>query len=94
MTKPFHEMDPDVIRKLLEGHENVIAPAVEKEQALMSSSPCPVCKGTETEARVNAKRPFIKGKILPNKLLHCLHCGAEFDPGTGLILKGSIVSSG
>jgi len=94
MTKSFHELDPDAVRKLLEGHENVIKPAVERELSFFRSIPCPACQGTETEARINPKRPFVKGSILPNKLLHCLHCGAEFEPDTKLISKPPTISSG
>lgn len=82
----FKEMDPDLIRELLKGHENVIAPAVEKEQALLRNLSCPNCDGN-TEAQTNPKRPFVKGKILVNKIMVCLMCKAEFDPETRVISK-------
>lgn len=82
----FKEMDPDLIRELLKGQENVIAPAVEKEQAFLQNIPCPSCYGS-TEAQTNSKRPFVKGKILVNKIMVCLTCKAEFDPGTRVISK-------
>lgn len=79
-------MDPDLIRELIKGHPNVIAPAVEKEQAFLQTISCPNCDGA-TEVQMNAKRPFVKGKILVNKIMVCLVCQAEFDPDTRLISK-------
>lgn len=93
MTKAFKEMDPEVVRKLLEGHENVIAPEVAKEQVFFKSVACPSCGDFHTEPRVNPKRPFVSGQILSNKLLCCLSCGAEFDPHTRIISKVPTVSS-
>jgi hypothetical protein len=86
-------MDPELLQKHLEGQENVIAPAVEKEQSFLKAVACPGCSGYSTEARVNAKRPFIPGLVLANKILHCLECGVEFDPHSRIISK-TTASSG
>lgn len=86
MLKPLHEMDPELVRKLLEGHADVISPAVAQEQADLVGFDCPFCH-SPTTARVNPKRPFSNGKILPNKVLICLKCGAEIDPNSRLIMK-------
>jgi hypothetical protein len=93
MTKAFREMDLEQVQKLLEGHENVIAPAIEKEQTFMKSVPCPSCRAYETEARVNPKRPFTQFSILANKLLVCLACGTEFDPFLGIIYRPPTIAS-
>lgn len=85
----FKEMDPDLIRELIKGHENVIAPAVEKEQAFLKTLSCPSCGGTSTEAQMNPKHPFVKGSILVNKVMICLHCDAEFDPNTKVVTKSA-----
>lgn len=85
--KPFKEMDPDVVRKLVEGQENVVKPAVEKEQQFFKTSSCPNCSAYEVESRVNTKRPFIQGSILANKILVCLCCGTEFEPYTKVISR-------
>lgn len=82
----FKEMDPDLIRELIQGHENVIAPAVEKEQAFLQTISCIVC-GSSADAQMNAKRPFVKGSILVKKTMVCVTCKAEFDPETGVISK-------
>lgn len=85
MPSSFKEMDQELVRKLLEGQENVISPAVLKEQTMLSGAVCPACSGDSTQAMVNAKRPFTKGKVLSNKILKCLTCQSEFDPQTGII---------
>lgn len=86
MSKPFQEMDPDATRKLLEGHEDVITPAVKKEQEQLAGTSCPKCFSGGVQARVDAKRPFRHGSVLPNKLMHCLACGTEFTT-SGIILS-------
>lgn len=93
MHKAYKEMDPELIRKLLEGQENVIAPAVEKEQAFLQSVPCPSCGKYETQAKMNIKHPFSRGNLLTNKVLECLACKAEFEPHTRVISKAPTVSS-
>lgn len=87
MSKSFKEMDPEHIRELIDGHENVISPAMEREQSFLKSISCPRCGEFETEARINSKRPFSHGMILPNKILVCLRCQTEFEPHTKLILR-------
>lgn len=90
MSKPFQEMDPDVIRQLIEGQENVIAPAVAREQGFLQGVACPSCGGP-TDVRLDVKRPFVQGSILPNKILVCSLCGTELDPRSGIILRSSIL---
>lgn len=92
-TKAFKEMDPEVVQKLLEGHENVIEPEISKEKAFLDSVPCPMCHEFHCEPRVNSKRPFVKGQSLSNKLLLCLNCSTEFDPHSRIILKTPTASS-
>lgn len=87
MLKPFKEMDPEVIQELLKGQVNVIAPAVAKEQEILTGASCPSCGESSTEARVNGKNPFSRGKLLVNKSLSCIVCGCEFDPYSKLITK-------
>ncbi len=87
MAKSFKEMDPELIQKLLEGQDNIIAPAIESERTFLKNVSCPGCGGFETEPRVNSKRPFTQGMILSNKILVCLQCDTEFEPYTRVISK-------
>lgn len=91
MSKPFHEMDPDTVRKLLEGHENVIDLEAKREQGFLQTVACPKCGKYGSEARVNPRQPFIRGVVLPNKFLVCLNCETEFDPHTGIIFYTKLI---
>ena len=81
----FKMLDPEVIRKAIEGQEDVISPLVKKEEAFFRNIPCRVCKSEATETILNTANPFTAGVPLPNKLIRCLQCRTEFDPYTGLI---------
>lgn len=83
----FTEMDPDFIRKALEGHTDVLSDAVKKEEAFFRNSTCPACGDRELTAFVNAANPFTVGALLPNKLLRCVKCETEFDPYSRFITK-------
>ncbi len=85
----YKEMDPEVVRKLLEGHTDVLTPEAQKEQSIFRNSPCPLCKSYASNSQINPQRPWTPGSVLPNKILVCLQCNAEWDPFTGLILKTS-----
>jgi hypothetical protein len=89
----FKEMDPELIRKALEGQQDLLAPEVAKEGAFFRNSTCPSCGGAGLSPTINAKKPFTPGVPLPNKILTCLGCGTEFDPYTRLILRAPISSS-
>lgn len=82
----FKELDPEVVRKALEGQQDLLAPEVKKEEALFRNSQCPCCGAFEHEAVLNVRRPFTPGVPLPNRVLRCSRCHSEFDPYTRLIL--------
>lgn len=84
-------LDPDVARKLMEGHEDILTPMVKKEETFFRHVPCPACGGYDHTATLNAKRPFSPGNPLPNKLLVCA-CGAEFDPNSRILVKVPITN--
>lgn len=92
---PFKELDQDTIRQLLDErdpagkliHQDLLRPALEKEEAFFRNSPCPICHDTATEAFVDPTRPFLSGSIIANRHLRCLKCHSEYNPYTGLITK-------
>ena len=91
-------MDPNLIRELLEGQEDIITPEVEAEAALYRNTTCPMCGSGECQKRIKAPRvvlgedgapelvssPFSSG-VLPEGYAHCIHCGTNFNPYTGMI---------
>lgn len=83
----FTELDPDVIRKALEGQESVLDSLVAKEEAFLRNVKCPVCGSGEHSRRVNQLTPFTDGNPLPNLILNCLTCESEFDPYSLLVRR-------
>ena len=81
----FREMDPEVIRKALEGQEDVLTPMAKKEEAFFRNTSCPVCGSRNHEEFLNTANPFTAGVPLPNKFLRCLQCQSEFDPHSNLV---------
>jgi hypothetical protein len=77
--------DQEEMRRLLEGHESLLIPAVQKAEERYASMTCPEC-GSPCRQVVDADRPFTPGKVLPNILMHCTYCRAVFEPDTGLII--------
>ena len=82
----FKPMKEKEIRRLLKNQVDVLAPLVKQEEAFLRSRPCPECKKFGATPFVDPKRPFVPGEPLTKKLLRC-HCGTEYDPITGIILK-------
>lgn len=83
----FKTLDPDEILRLLEGHQDLLGPMVEKENAMFRHSPCPLCGSLQNDTFVNPNNPFSPGSPLPNRLMRCRNCSTEFDPYTGLMYK-------
>ena len=80
----FKVLDEETIWKLLEGHQNILQPLLEKEEEVFRRSRCPNCKSDSHDARVDPERPFIAGVPLPVRFLQCRNCQTEFDPYTNL----------
>jgi rubredoxin len=83
----YHEMDPDQVRRLLEGHVDILNGEVAKEAAYFRALTCPVCGAQAAQPFTNPQRPFTAGAYLSNKRARCSACQAEFDPDTGVITK-------
>lgn len=93
-------MDPALIRQLIAGVTDALTPEAEAEAALYRSTQCPVCGERECQKKVKeakivpnedgepivAVSPFGQG-LLPEGYAHCIHCGTDFNPLTGMIYK-------
>ena len=86
---PFKELDPEVTRKLLEGHEDVLTSAVLKQDEFYRAYRCLRCKKP-------CQKEFVKGhvfadenNIAPRSCLRCTSCKCLFDPHSGLILENA-----
>ena len=76
-------MDPEAIRRALEGHENVLTPAAQKQADLFKSLSCPSC-GSGVTPYLDPQALFRPGEALPRYLARCTSCGCEFEPNTGI----------
>ena len=91
----FHEMDPDLVRRLLDEkdengtplHQDILTPEATKEQAFLRTAVCPSCRTGSLESFVDPRAPFSPRLPLARRQLRCLSCRTEFDPHSGLITK-------
>lgn len=83
----FKALPPELIHQLLQGHQDVLTPAQNKEEAFHRHSPCPRCQKYGNESYVNPRQPFLQGSLLPNMVLRCLSCQTEWDPHSRFVFK-------
>ena len=96
----LHPMDPEIIRQLLQREEDVLSPAIKAEESLCRNTRCPICRQSGCEKRVRppkivldeAGSPVVVSSpfglsLLPEGYAHCIHCGTDFNPYTGMIFK-------
>ena len=98
MLKP---MDPDTIRQMLDGEEDILTPAAKAEDAHYRATRCPVCNEggcikviSEIRVELNElgeteiiQSPFSSLEPLPQGYARCIHCDTEFNPYTGMIYQ-------
>ncbi len=88
----FTEMDPDLVRTLLEGHQDTLSAEAEEEARYLSRLICPQCGEGEMSKKVRVDEPFVAGRPLAQWDAECPHCGCLFDPHIFLIKRaGNIV---
>ena len=83
----FKEMDPNEVLKLLEGHENVLKPEIERHEAYFDKLQCSYCGGS-CRGFVSPEKLFKKDSLLPKYLAECNDCGSQFEPYTKIELRG------
>ena len=100
MATALKFMDQQLIRQLLQNEEDIITPEIKAEEALYRNTRCPLCGQGGCEKRLRAPKivlnenkepvvvssPFGMG-MLPEGYAHCIHCGTDFNPHTGLVFK-------
>jgi len=72
----FREMDPEKIRELLKGHEDVLTPAVRADEERLRRVRC-TCGGT-VQRTLDPKQAYLPGALTPNWQASCLACGKTF----------------
>lgn len=98
----FKTLDLSIVRALLEGQPNVLSEEVKAEEELYRRIACPMCYavgGCEKRLRppkividedgspTVVSSPFSSSQALPQGYAHCVHCGTDFDPHSGIITK-------
>lgn len=83
----FKEMDPDEVRKALEGQTNVIEAEMAKVTSYFSSLQCLYCGGS-CRPTTFPEKLFLEGSILPNFIAECNDCCAQFSPYTKIEIRG------
>lgn len=98
----FKAMDPSIVRALLEGQHDSLSDEVNAENGFYHKLTCPVCYAAGgCEKRLRQPKiaigedgtpevlvsSFVPGQSLPQGFAHCAHCGTDFDPYSGLIMK-------
>lgn len=92
-------MDPEVIRQMLEGQEDILTPAAKAEDKLYQNTQCPICGERGCQKVIRAPKvkvnqagepeliesPFNSSDPLPQGHAQCTHCDTEFNPLTGMI---------
>jgi len=79
-------LDPEIIQKLIEGHEDVLSPLARENEKYYASQACPRCGGS-CKKLADHRTMFNGDAPLPKFYLECLACGEQFDPHTGMIIR-------
>lgn len=87
----FKTLPATVIRKALEGHNDILSPAQKEHEAFFRRLKCPSCGGDVMPVihpvmnqETGQRSPFRAGSVLPNYLGKCKVCETEFEPYTGI----------
>jgi hypothetical protein len=87
----FMTLPPDAVRKILEGHQDVLTPAQKEHEVFFRHLSCPSCGGgvmpivhPVMNRETGQRSPFRAGDVLPNYLAKCKVCEVEFEPYTGI----------
>jgi hypothetical protein len=85
----FIQMDPELCRKLTEGHEDILTGEAEKAEAIYRQHKnCPRGCGPTMDKDVDVKFAFAdSGWLIPRCLMKCSHCGCTINPFDGMVVN-------
>lgn len=85
---PFVEMDPELIRKALEGYQNELEPEQKKQEAFYRQFRCQRCGSSSLRKEIDVRHAFADpNTLVPRALLRCNLCSCLFDPHSGVQLE-------
>lgn len=82
----FIPMDPELVRKAIEGYDNELSGEKIKQDAFYRQFRCLNCRA-ECQREVVPGHAFTEGELLARSVLRCKRCGLVFDPHSGLVLE-------
>jgi len=83
----FIPMDPELIAKAIEGHEDILAPEQKKLDTFYRQFVCPHCGGECAKETVRGHAFADRGTPVARSCLRCKQCGLLFDPHSGIIIE-------
>lgn len=87
----FKEMDPEVARRAIQGHEDVLGPAHRAQEAFYRQFRCPTCN-VPMEKEFRSRNAFNGEDLLPRALLRCPLCRYLLEPHSNITLEvGNII---
>jgi hypothetical protein len=81
----FKEMKAEDRARLLEGHEDPLAPLLEADKDIYDVN-CPQCGGTCVKA-FDLVRALTTNRAIPRYNMKCTVCSCHFEPITGLVIN-------
>jgi hypothetical protein len=82
----YKEMDPELARRLIEGYQDELTPALKAQDAFYRQFNCPRCKGS-LQKEIDSRVAFTGDGLIPKALLRCATCRYLIDPHTGLVVE-------
>ncbi len=82
----FKEMDPEIVRRAIEGYQDELAPAHKAQEAFYRQFRCPRCE-CQLQKEFNAKLCFDEDSLVPKAHLRCPNCSFLLDPHTNLVIE-------
>ncbi len=82
----YKEMDPELVRGLIEGYEDELTPASRAQDAFYRQFSCPRCK-CKLVKEVDSRTAFTGGGLVPKALLRCPNCRYLIEPYTRVVVE-------
>lgn len=83
----FKELDPEIARKAIEGHQDILTPEADRLEQLYKSKCCPRCL-SELHKEFSARHVFADQSVsVPRALLRCGICSYLLDPHSNLVVE-------
>ena len=83
----YNEMDPELVWKIVEGHDNVLDAEARTLDTFYRQFRCPRCQG-ELQKEFDRRHAFTGDTLVARALLRCPNCRYLIDPHANIVLEG------